>query len=145
MPSWRNCPPWLRCSETSNLKSPRIMNILSTIIAKVFGKSEPAAPATPEAAVVPAAAAAVEPFDVTSYLDNLAAANKEKLDWKKSIVDLMKLVGMDSSFTARKALAAELNYTGDTGDSAGMNIWLHKQVLQKIAQNGGQVPADLLD
>lgn len=75
----------------------------------------------------------------------MAAKNSEKLDWKKSIVDLMKLVGMDSSLSARKELATELGYTGDQNDSATMNVWLHKQVLKKLAENGGKVPQDLLD
>ena len=78
-------------------------------------------------------------------LNDLASKNSEKLDWKKSIVDLMKLVGMDSSLTSRKELARELGYTGDSSDSATMNIWLHKQVLKKLAENGGKVPAELLD
>ena len=82
--------------------------------------------------------------DVAATLDKLAASNREKLDWKHSIVDLMKLVGMDSSLSARKALAADLKYTGDTNDSAAMNIWLHKEVMKKLAENGGKVPADLL-
>jgi hypothetical protein len=78
-------------------------------------------------------------------LNGLAAKNSEKLDWKHSIVDLMKLVGMDSSLAARKELAADLHYTGDTSDSAAMNIWLHKEVLKKLSENGGHVPADLLN
>jgi hypothetical protein len=82
--------------------------------------------------------------DVAVILDGLAAKSSEKLDWKHSIVDLMKLVGMDSSLSARKQLATELHYTGDQNDSATMNIWLHKQVLQKLAANGGKVPAELL-
>ncbi len=77
-------------------------------------------------------------------LDGLAAKSSEKLDWKHSIVDLMKLVGMDSSLSARKQLATELHYTGDQNDSATMNTWLHKQVLQKLAADGGKVPAELL-
>jgi Domain of unknown function (DUF3597) len=85
-----------------------------------------------------------KPVDVVAILDGLAAKNTEKLDWKKSIVDLMKLVGMDSSFKARKQLAQELNYTGDPNDSASMNIRLHKQVLTKLSENGGKVPEDLL-
>ena len=94
----------------------------------------------------PPAPSVVKPpqVDVAAVLDGLAAKSKEKLDWKHSIVDLMKLVGMDSSLSARKALAADLKYTGDTNDSATMNIWLHKQVMQKLAENGGKVPADLL-
>ena len=85
------------------------------------------------------------PVDIASILDGMAAKNPEKLDWKRSIVDLMKLVGMDSSLAERKELAKELNYTGDTNDSAKMNMWLHKEVMRKLAENGGKVPADLLD
>jgi hypothetical protein len=81
---------------------------------------------------------------VAAILDGLAAKNPEKLDWKKSIVDLMKLVGMDSSLAAPKELAAELHYSGDLNDSAAMNIWLHKEVLKKLAENGGKVPQELL-
>ena len=106
--------------------------------------AQPAAPA----AAAPSTAAPAAPakaVDVAAILDGLAAKNSEKLDWKKSIVDLMKLVGMDSSFKARKQLAQELNYTGDPNDSASMNIWLHKQVLIKISENGGKVPQELLD
>ena len=100
-----------------------------------------AVPGAPAPAGRPAAMAGV---DVAATLDKLAAASKEKLDWKHSIVDLMKLVGMDSSLSARKELAKDLNYTGDMSDSAKMNMWLHKQVMQKLAENGGKVPADLL-
>ena len=104
-----------------------------------------AQPAAPPAAAPPAAPTApAKAVDVAAILDGLAATNPEKLDWKKSIVDLMKLVGMDSSFKARKELAQELNYTGDPNDSASMNVWLHKQVLVKIAENGGKVPQELL-
>lgn len=78
--------------------------------------------------------------DVAAVLDGLAAKNSQKLDWKHSIVDMMKLLDLDSSLTARKELAGELQYTGDTNDSAGMNLWLHKQVMQKLADNGGKVP-----
>jgi hypothetical protein len=96
--------------------------------------------------VAPASAQAPPPVvDVAEVLDGLAKKNREKLDWKKSIVDLMKLVGMDSSLGARKELAKELGYTGDTGDSAKMNIWLHKEVLRQLAANGGKVPASLLE
>lgn len=82
--------------------------------------------------------------DVAAVLDGMAAKNPEKLDWRHSIVDLMKLLGMDSSLSERKELAADLNYTGDTNDSAKMNMWLHKEVMRKLAENGGKVPADLL-
>ena len=84
------------------------------------------------------------PVDIAAILDGMAAKNPEKLDWKHSIVDLMKLVGMDSSLAERKELAQDLNYTGDMNDSATMNMWLHKEVMRKLAENGGKVPADLL-
>ena len=84
-------------------------------------------------------------MDVEEILESLAAKNPQKLNWRTSIVDLMKLVGMESSLAERKELAQELGYTGDLRDTAGMNIWLHKQVLRKLAENGGKVPADLLD
>jgi len=140
------------------------MSIFGTIMSKIFGHSAaPAAtaeaaaapsatPATsssaatgaaaPEAAAAPAATPSA-PVDVEAILTELAAHNKEKLDWRKSIVDLMKLLGLDSSLTARKELATELGYTGDKDDSASMNIWLHKQVMTKLAENGGKVPDDL--
>ncbi|HUP63869.1 MAG TPA: DUF3597 domain-containing protein [Thermoanaerobaculia bacterium] len=82
--------------------------------------------------------------DIAANLDRLAADNAQKLDWKHSIVDLMKLVGMDSSLSARKELADDLKYTGDKNDSAAMNIWLHKEVMRKLAANGGRVPPELL-
>ena len=108
------------------------------------GASPAAALAAAPPVAAPAAPAKAAEVDVVAILDGLAAKNSEKLEWKKSIVDLMKLVGMDSSFKARKQLAQELNYTGDPNDSASMNVWLHKQVLIKIAENGGKVPQELL-
>ena len=101
------------------------------------------AAATQTAAVAPAAPP--KQVDVAAVLNDMAAKNSEKLDWKHSIVDLMKLVGMDSSLAARKELATDLHYTGDKNDSASMNMWLHKEVLKKLAENGGKVPADLLN
>lgn len=96
-------------------------------------------------AAAPAAAAAKASVDVTAILDKLTDESDENdLDWRKSIVDLMKLLGIDSSLKARKTLAQELAYTGDTGDSATMNVWLHKQVMKKLAENGGKIPAELL-
>ena len=83
------------------------------------------------------------PVDVEKVLTDLAAKNSQKLDWRKSIVDLMKLLDLDSSLSARQELAKELGYTGSSDDSAAMNIWLHKQVMQKLAANGGKVPDDL--
>jgi hypothetical protein len=124
------------------------MGILSTIINKVFGgKKEAAAAPAPAAEVIEtvvAEAVPAEPFDVGSYLNGLSGETKEKLDWTVSIVDLMKLVGMDSSLSARKELAKELGYGEDTADSAKMNIWLHKQVMQQIAQHGGKLPDKLV-
>ena len=105
--------------------------------------SSPAAAAAGVGASVGGGAAPAS-VDVTAILDGLAEKNSEDLDWKKSIVDLMKLVGMDSSLAARKELAHDLNYTGDTNDSATMNQWLHKEVLKKLAANGGKVPAEFL-
>ena len=91
------------------------------------------------------APASLSQVDVAAKLDGLAAQHSEKLNWKTSIVDLLKLLNIDSSLTNRKELAKELNYTGSTDDSAAMNVWLHKAVLKKLSENGGQVPADLLD
>ena len=88
---------------------------------------------------------AISEVDVVAQLEKRAADNPQKLNWRTSIVDLLKLLDIDSSLQARKELAAELKYTGDTSDSASMNIWLHKQVMQKLAANGGKVPAEFLD
>ena len=131
------------------------MGILATIFAKIAshlpGAEAKPAPAAPETPAAPAAApvapvpVALSDIDVNAVLSELAGKNPEKLEWKKSIVDLLKILGIDSSLTARKELAKELHYTGDTNDSASMNIWLHKQVIKKFAENGGKVPADLLD
>jgi hypothetical protein len=111
-----------------------------------------AAPAAPAQAAAPSAApqaasapAPAQTVDVAAVLDRAVATKGQKLDWRKSIVDLLKAIDVDSSLAARKALAAELGYKGDTADSARMNIWLHKQVIAKLAANGGKVPADLLD
>ena len=83
--------------------------------------------------------------DVEQMLDDMAQKSSERLNWRTSIVDLMKLLGLDSSLQSRKELAQELHYTGDTNDSASMNVWLHRQVMNKVAANGGKVPADLKD
>jgi hypothetical protein len=110
----------------------------------------PAAPApAPAAGTTPAAAAPAatlnQQVDVEEVLTNMQKQSGQQLNWRSSIVDLLKLLNLDSSLQARKELAAELQYTGDTNDSASMNIWLHKQVMTKLAQNGGKVPADLQD
>ena len=123
------------------------MGLFANLLSKVFGQQAAVASAPSKSPGAPAAPGATAPagaVDVTAILDDLASKNPEKLDWRKSIVDLMKLVGMDSSLASRKELAKDLNYTGDTGDSAAMNIWLHKVVIRKIADNGGKVPNELL-
>jgi hypothetical protein len=127
------------------------MSIFSSIVSAIFGssaKADPspaaAAPATPAAAPSGSATAApATQVDVAAVLTEMASKNREKLDWRHSIVDLMKLLGLDSSLAARKELAKELHYSGDMNDSASMNIWLHKQVMTKLAENGGKVPDDL--
>jgi len=104
----------------------------------------PVATATAAAAAAPAAPVAIPVVDVVARLEGLAASQREKLNWKVSIVDLLKLLGLDSTFAARKELATELGCpASEMGDSARMNMWLHKTVLQKIAENGGNVPKQL--
>jgi len=132
------------------------MSILGSIVSTIFGHAKAAstpagtaaAPSAPSGSSTSTAAktestAQGGTVDVEAILTKLAASNKEKLDWRHSIVDLMKLLGLDSSLSARKELASELHYTGDKNDSASMNIWLHKQVMHKLAENGGKVPDDL--
>jgi hypothetical protein len=139
------------------------MGILSNIFHKIFPSSHPAvaqqpapaatpaaqsqaAPAAPAPAAQPAAApAALSEVDVESILNGKAQQAGQPLNWRTSIVDLLKLLDLDSSLQSRKELAQELHYTGDTGDSATMNVWLHRQVMNKLAANGGKVPADLKD
>ena len=132
------------------------MSIFGSILNKLgFGHKEEAAGAPAPAAAVDAPAAAAAPaepvvvpmsaVDVVSQLDGWASAHSEKLNWKTSIVDLMKLLDLDSSFANRKALAVELDCPADKmADSAQMNMWLHKTVLQQLAANGGNVPDDLV-
>jgi hypothetical protein len=137
------------------------MSVLGNIVSAIFHHSAspgPAAPAggspqsKPAATSASTSSAAKEPsttqtssVDVAAVMNKLAAQSREKLDWQKSIVDLMKLLNLDSSLTARKHLAQELHYSGDMNDSASMNVWLHKQVMIKLAENGGQVPKELRD
>lgn len=122
------------------------MGLFANLLSKIFGQQTAGAstPSQTPPSPAPGGPAPAATVDVTAILDDLASKNPEKLDWRKSIVDLMKLVGMDSSLASRKELAKDLNYTGDTGDSAAMNIWLHKVVIRKIADNGGKVPNELL-
>jgi hypothetical protein len=122
------------------------MSIFGKIMSAIFGTKADAAPtgggtAAGGASATPAAAT----VDVAPILDAAVKAKKEKLEWRTSIVDLMKALDIDSSFNARKDLAKELGYTGDSKDSASMNIWLHKQVMAKLAANGGKLPPELKD
>jgi hypothetical protein len=130
------------------------MSIFGKIMGAIFGTKADAAPNTTpigggsaptvnSTAGTSSAAPPAASVDVAPILDKAAAAKQEKLEWRTSIVDLMKALDIDSSLKARKELARELSYTGDTNDSASMNIWLHKQVIAKIVANGGKVPADL--
>ena len=135
------------------------MSLFGTILEKLGLKKKAPPPATtqaapPPVAVAPAPAAPVAPpppvpmaaVDVAAMLERMAADNPQKLNWRTSIVDLMKLLDMDSSLAERKELATELGCPADLmQDSAKMNVWLHKQVLREISANGGTVPADLLD
>ncbi len=150
------------------------MKLFNTLMSKIFGhaSSPVATVTTPPSGSAPAPAAGMQGtrpsgapsssgapapaggaagssapanVDVNAVLNEMASKNSERLDWKKSIVDLMKLVGMDSSLSNRKELATELGYTGDKNDSATMNVWLHKAVLKKLSENGGKVPQNLLD
>ncbi|MGU3465282.1 DUF3597 domain-containing protein [Methylobacterium sp. C33D] len=135
------------------------MSLLGSIVSKILhpfgggtadaapaptaGSGGPAGTSTPSTPSAPGTAGGSEPVDVAAVLTGLAEKNPQTLDWRHSIVDLMKLLGLDSGLASRKQLADELHYTGDKDDSASMNIWLHKQVMQKLAENGGKVPDDL--
>ena len=134
------------------------MSILGNIFNKIFHRGDNAASNTTAsapsgsdaaaagvAAQATATAEAAAPVDVEAVLNGLAAKNSQKLNWRTSIVDLMKLLDMDSSLQERKELATELGYTGAKDGSAEMNIWLHKQVMNKLAATGGKVPAELRD
>jgi hypothetical protein len=124
-----------------------LMSIFGSIKEKIFGKAPvaTAAPSVSESAKIETAS--IDPnvsvVDVGALLDGLTAKAAEKLNWKVSIVDLMKLLDIDSSLTARKELAKELHYDGDTHDSAKMNVWLHKEILKKLAEHGGKLPDEL--
>ena len=124
------------------------MSIFSSIMSKIFrhpkAQAAPAQAQTDAAQAAPQTTSTVEaPVDVEAVLTIMAQDNPQTLDWRHSIVDLMKLLAIDSSLAARKELAGELGYTGDTSDSAAMNIWLQKQVMAKLAENGGMVPDSL--
>ena len=131
------------------------MSIFGKIMSAIFGTKAGAAPANAGAATSTgsaagssagtstASAAPAQTVDVAPILDKAVAARGEKLEWRTSIVDLMKALDIDSSFAARKELAKELGYSGDSNDSATMNIWLHKQVMVKLAANGGKLPPEI--
>ncbi|MEQ1484422.1 DUF3597 domain-containing protein [Methyloglobulus sp.] len=127
------------------------MSFFSSILSKLGIGSAEAAEVESPVAGQPAtgftpAAAAISEVDVVAKLEGMAASHPEKLNWKTSIVDMLKLLGLDSSLSSRKELATELGCPADKmGDSAQMNMWLHKTVLQKLAQNGGNIPKELLD
>ena len=138
------------------------MSIFSKIFDKIFHRSDAAqapagSPGTTTtdgtaagkagtgSSTAGAPAASAQPVDVEAVLTAMAAKNPQKLNWRTSIVDLMKLVGMESTLQERKELATELGYTGAKDGSAEMNMWLHKQVMKKLAENGGKVPAELMD
>jgi len=137
------------------------MSILKSIFEKIFNRAnadtptsaqtQPAPSADPRTTVSPAtntstqSTSQISETDVEQVLNDLAKKSGQPLNWRTSIVDLLKLLGLDSSLQSRKELAQELNYSGDTNDSASMNIWLHKQVMNKLAENGGKVPAELKD
>ena len=111
----------------------------------VSGSSSTAAAPTPAPAPAAAPAATIPTVDVEAMLEAKAKTYSHPVNWRTSIVDLMAMLGIDNSLAERRALARELGYTGDLNDTAPMNIWLHKQVMRKLAENGGKVPADLLD
>jgi hypothetical protein len=131
------------------------MSIFGDIVHKLFGKAKPDQPppavqATPDPAATQAATPNAAPapapltdIDVAVVMDQLVSESGQTLNWRTSIVDTMKALGVDSSLEHRKELARELKYSGDTNDSASMNIWLHKQLMQALAANGGKLPPDL--
>jgi hypothetical protein len=141
-------------SPNPRIHQERAMSIFGKIMSAIFGTSASATPASGGAATPASGGAApssastasappAQTVDVAPILDKAVAAKHEKLEWRTSIVDLMKALDIDSSLSARKELAHELGYTGDTNDSASMNIWLHKQVMAKLAANGGKLPSDV--
>ena len=117
------------------------MSVFGSIMSAIFGHGSAQASTSPTAP--PPSAPPPQTVDVAAIVDKAAAATGEKLAWRTSIVDLMKALNLDSSQAARKQLATELKYTGNMSDSAAMNVWLHKQIMQKIAANGGKLPSDI--
>jgi Domain of unknown function (DUF3597) len=158
-----NVGPFFSARATQRINSIEelAMSIFGNIMSSIFrhgaaqaqpkpaGSGTAASPTMSGGAATPSGSPAAPPsqgqsqVDVAAVLNNLAGQNKEKLDWRRSIVDLMKLLKLDSSLSARQELAKELHYSGDTKDTAAMNVWLHRQVMIKLAENGGKVPDDL--
>jgi Domain of unknown function (DUF3597) len=150
-------------SRRQSIHWEQTMSIFGKIVSAIFGTKATAAPAggataagggttaggtsagnaTAGGGATASSTAPAQPVDVAAIVDKAVAAKKEKLEWRTSIVDLMKALDIDSSLSARKELAKELGYTGDTNDSASMNIWLHKQVMAKLAANGGKLPPEI--
>jgi hypothetical protein len=134
------------CDHVTTIDGKMQMSIFGKIMGAIFGThAEAAGPGTTAGGGSAASpgTSSTPTVDVAPILDKAVAAQKEKLAWRTSIVDLMKALNIDSSLAARKELAKELGYAGDMNDSATMNIWLHKQVMTKLAANGGKVPEDL--
>ena len=122
------------------------MSIFERILSRVFGPAPTAEPESPATGVATAPPPDVRPIsraEVEAMIEKLASAGGQKLNWRESIVDLMKLLGLDSSLAARKELARELGYAGLLDGSAKMNLWLHEQVMEKLAESGGQLPESL--
>jgi Domain of unknown function (DUF3597) len=152
-PPRRTFRRFVRCIVAQKPLGATIMSIFGNIMSAIFGRGakadaspgSPAPTSTSSPSIAPSASAqpSGKAVDVEAVVSQLASQKKEKLNWRTSIVDLMKVLDLDSSLAARKELAKELHYTGDMNDSAAMNIWLHKQVMQKLAENGGKVPDDL--
>ncbi|ANL71995.1 hypothetical protein AMC83_CH02017 [Rhizobium phaseoli] len=131
-----------KAAEPAAVNAPKAASVQAPVSPSPAPSQAPTASPTPSKAAPAPAAATV---DIVPILDAAAKKSGQKLDWRHSIVDLMKAVGMDASLAERKELAAELGYTGDSGDSAKMNMWLHKALMKRLSENGGKVPADLLD
>jgi hypothetical protein len=148
----------LKASHHLHIHRERTMSIFGKIMSAILGSKAAATPAsggapaggaaTTGSAAAPSSAPAApvapaQSVDVAAIVDKAAAAKGEKLEWRTSMVDLMKALDIDSSLSARKELAKELGYTGDSNDSASMNVWLHKQVMAKLAANGGKLPPEI--
>ena len=121
------------------------MSIFGSILSAIFGGAKAGTGGTAASPSLAPSTSDGQSVDVEAVVGGMAAKKTEKLDWRKSIVDLMKVLDLDSSLTVRKQLAQELGYKGELNGSADMNIWLHKAVMKKLAENGGKVPADLKD